>query len=248
MIKHLLKPLSFIPAILMMYLIFNFSAMDGEASSQLSYKVSYKLVEIGAEILDADFEIWEIENLAVRFQGPIRKIAHMAEYCALAVCISFPLYVYGLRGIWLMLVAGVLCVGFACTDEYHQAFVEGRGPSKKDVLIDSFGVFTGIIFVRILGWIGRHTIFRSINRKKHHQKPIPVYVDQPEYSVYPPPERYQPQEQEPHYNNYPQNHYQEVSYTCPHFPDEEEEYISDQLSEDMSFKKLLRDLKEQRKQ
>lgn len=248
MIRHLLRPLSFLPAMVMMYLIFSFSAQDGETSAQLSYKVSYKLVEIGAEILDADFEPWEIENLAVRFQGPIRKVAHMAEYCALAVCVSFPLYVYGLRGIWLMLVAGFICVGFACTDEYHQAFVDGRGPSKKDVLIDSFGVFAGIILVRIIGWIGCKTIFRPFNRKKHKQEPAPAYANQPNYAAYPPPQGQYP----PPYSNqpgaYPPNYYQCQPGSYPQSPEEEEEeYISDQLSEDMSFKKLMRDLKEQHK-
>lgn len=52
-----------------------------------------------------------------------------------------------------MLVAGVICVGFACGDEYHQSFVDGRGPSARDVGIDSIGVFAGIITVRIFCWI-----------------------------------------------------------------------------------------------
>ena len=41
----LLKPLSFLPALLMMYIIFSFSAQPGEVSGNLSYKVSYKIVE-----------------------------------------------------------------------------------------------------------------------------------------------------------------------------------------------------------
>ncbi len=83
----------------------------------------------------------------------------MTEYFALAVAVSFPLYVYGLHGILLMLVAGLICVGFACGDEYHQSFVAGRSPSVKDVCIDSVGVFLGIA-VRIVGWTGRKTIFK----------------------------------------------------------------------------------------
>ncbi len=192
LIRNILKPLSFLPAILMMYLIFSFSAQDGVESSQLSYKVSYKIVEVGGELLGADFDSWEIESLANRFHGPVRKIAHMTEYFALAVSVAFPLYVYGLRGIWLMLVAGIFCVAFACADEYHQAFVNGRGPSKKDVLIDSIGVFFGIILVRIVGWTGRKTIFRPLSGKRKHRE-IPeqqmqtATYQQNNASVYPPP-------------------------------------------------------------
>ena len=56
----------------------------------------------------------------------VRKAAHMTEYFLLAIAISFPLYVYGVRGSWLMLLAGIVCVGFAGLDEYHQSFVDAR--------------------------------------------------------------------------------------------------------------------------
>lgn len=169
-IRNLLKPLSFLPAILMMYLIFSFSAQDGATSAQLSYKVSYKMVETAGDILGADFEPWEIESLANRFHGPIRKIAHMTEYFALAVSVAFPLYVYGLRGFLLLIVAGLFCVAFACADEYHQSMIAGRYPSKKDVMIDSIGIFAGIIFTRIIGWTGRKTIFRPLAKSKKVKK------------------------------------------------------------------------------
>ena len=39
-----------------------------------------------------------------------------------------------------------ICIGiiYACTDEFHQLFVEGRGGQIRDVLIDSLGVITGV--------------------------------------------------------------------------------------------------------
>lgn len=161
-----LKPFSFLPALLLMYMIYSFSAQDGATSAHLSYSVSYKAIEVCGELLGADFEDWEIDRLANRFQTPVRKLAHMTEYFALAVAVAFPLYVYGMRGILLLFFAGLICVGFACGDEYHQSKVAGRGPSKRDVLIDSFGVFWGIILVRIIGWTGRSTIFRPFSKKR----------------------------------------------------------------------------------
>lgn len=152
LILFLLKPLSFLPALIMMYAIFSFSAQTGEMSGNLSFEVSYKLVEIGNEVLDKGLEEWEITEVATNIEYYIRKLAHMTEYFLLAIAVSFPLYVYGIRGIWLMLLAGFICVGFACGDEYHQSFVDGRGPSVKDVCIDSVGVFCGILLVRIVCW------------------------------------------------------------------------------------------------
>ena len=166
----LLKPLSFLPAIAMMYVIFTFSGQDAQTSAALSYKVSYKIVEVADEILDAGLEDWEKDSLANRFHNVTRKLAHMGEYFALAISVAFPLYVYGLRGIALVLAAGLFCVAFACTDEYHQSFVAGRGPQAKDVGIDSIGILAGILLVRIIGWTGRMTIFRPLRKAARHER------------------------------------------------------------------------------
>ena len=155
--KHIiiffLKPLSFLPALAMMYVIYGFSAQDAGASSNMSYQVSYKIVEIGNEILDKGLDETQIADCAGQIGYPVRKLAHMTEYFLLAVAVSFPFYVYGLRGFPLMLVAGFICVAFAAGDEYHQSFVAGRGPSVKDVGIDSIGAFFGIMTVQIICWV-----------------------------------------------------------------------------------------------
>lgn len=155
--KHIilffLKPLSFLPALAMMYVIYGFSAQDGNVSGNLSYQVSYKIVEIGNEILDKGLDETQIADYADKIGYPVRKLAHMTEYFLLAVAVSFPFYVYGLRGFPLMLVAGFICVAFAAGDEYHQSFVAGRGPSVKDVGIDSIGAFFGIMTVQIICWV-----------------------------------------------------------------------------------------------
>lgn len=204
--RKLLKPLSFIPAILLMCLIFNFSSQSGEVSGQLSFKVSCKIVEAGDYILDANLEQWQVEEWANKINFITRKLAHMTEYFALAVAVSFPLYVYGLHGIWLMLVAGIICVGFALGDEYHQSFVGGRSPSLRDVGIDSIGVFFGIVLVRMVGWTGRMTIFRPRKKKqkvkritkvKHKNHKFKNYTTSaPEYHY---------KEEHAYYNNIPKS-------------------------------------------
>ena len=156
-LRILLKPLSFIPAILMMYLIFNFSAQDGVTSGNLSYKVSEIIVETANEAFELNWSSDQEQYYIERIHYPVRKLAHMTEYFLLAVSVSFPLYVYRVRGI---------CVGFACLDEYHQSFVAGRTPSKRDVMIDSIGIAAGVILVQMICFIGRMTVFRPLARKK----------------------------------------------------------------------------------
>lgn len=160
--RNILKPMSFLPAIIVMFMIFQFSAQDGATSADLSYKISHKLVQLADEHLDLSLSAEEINTYADRIHYYVRKTAHVTEYFILAATIAFPLYVYKLRGIPLVLVATIFCVGFAALDEYHQSFVAGRGAAIKDVCIDSIGILPGIYVVRIMGFIGRKTIFRPL--------------------------------------------------------------------------------------
>lgn len=165
-LRVVLKPMSFIPAIVMMCLIFNFSEMDGTQSGTLSYNVGVKVYTFANETLDEGWNTEYISYLSQNTQYYIRKAAHITEYFLLGVSVAFPLYVYGLRGIWLVLVAGAICVSYAGLDEYHQSFISGRTPQKKDVAIDSIGIFIGVILTRIVGWTGRMTIFRPLANSK----------------------------------------------------------------------------------
>ncbi len=165
-LRAFLKPFSFLPAIFMMYMIFSFSSQDGTTSGNLSYKVSEIIVESANEAFELHWSGSEISHYIERIHHPVRKLAHMTEYFLLAVSVSFPLYVYGVRGLWLPLLAGGICVGFAALDEYHQSFVAGRGPSKKDVGIDSIGVLAGVLMVQFFCFVGRLTIFRPLSRKR----------------------------------------------------------------------------------
>lgn len=164
-LRIVLKPLSFLPAILVMVLIFRFSAQTGTESAKLSLTVSRYVVSGTEHCFGIRFTQEQIEQAVEQIHYYVRKLAHMAVYFILAVSVAFPLYVYGVRGIWLLFVAGAICIGYAGLDEYHQSFVAGRGPSVKDVAIDSVGIFLGIIFTRMIGWTGRMTVFRPLSHR-----------------------------------------------------------------------------------
>lgn len=154
-----LKPCSFLPAILMMCLIFSFSAQNGTESGSLSHTISVQIVKTWDFVFQQDFTDEEIEMHADRIETPVRKLAHMTEYCVFALTIMFPLYIYGLRGKVLIVSTILFCVCFAASDEYHQSFVAGRGPSVKDVLIDSIGVGVGTVLGNLFSkkhWFSKH--------------------------------------------------------------------------------------------
>ncbi|MBU1999279.1 MAG: VanZ family protein [Candidatus Omnitrophica bacterium] len=71
----------------------------------------------------------------------LRKAAHISEYLIL----TWLLY-RGVRGsfrltnFYLYFWPSLLALLYAVSDELHQAFVPGRGPSLRDILIDSIGI------------------------------------------------------------------------------------------------------------
>ena len=141
----------------MMYVIYSFPSQTGDVSGapelqgQLSDRRNQKRNISFRQVPE------QLSQEAAGIEFYVRKAAHMTEYCLLAISISFPLYVYGVRGIWLMLLAGFVCVGFAGLDEYHQSFVDARGPSVRDVGIDSCGAMIGILLVQAFCWSTLHT-------------------------------------------------------------------------------------------
>ena len=91
--------------------------------------------------------------------GGLRKIAHFTEFAALGMLLGWLFGMLKKKIAW-----PVLCgISAACIDETIQRFVPDRGPSVKDVCIDSCGVLTGLILL----YLG-HTYFK----KRSTQQPL----------------------------------------------------------------------------
>ena len=94
-----------------------------------------------------ELEKKEIEKQADEIEFYIRKAAHMTEYAVLTLLVAFGFYVNGFRRKCWLMVGFIFCVLYAATDEFHQSFVGGRGPSVRDVGIDSLGVLIATILL-----------------------------------------------------------------------------------------------------
>lgn len=76
--------------------------------------------------------------------GLLRKIAHFSEFCALGMVLSW-LFAMLKEKKWAFVLPSLACGCLAAfVDETLQRFVPDRGPSIKDVGIDSAGVILGI--------------------------------------------------------------------------------------------------------
>lgn len=156
--QYLLKPLTFAPALLIMVMIFRFSAQNAAVSTWQSVTFTERIVHSVNYRLGMNWSPALQALYVEQAEGYVRKLAHFSEYAMLGLCLALPLYAYRIRGHRLPLTAQLLCSLYAISDEFHQSFIPGRTPQLRDVLIDSAGALLGIL----IGWIIAHTAARTI--------------------------------------------------------------------------------------
>ncbi|MBR6535654.1 MAG: VanZ family protein [Lachnospiraceae bacterium] len=155
--KKLLRWLSVLPAVLMLLLIFRFSAQDGPSSGSLSYKVSYAIIKLFDRICSSGFSEGELISRAESIQLVVRKLAHITEFFLLTLSFYLPLRIWlpykgvtitGKQYLYkLILPAFSLSILCAAADEFHQSFVPGRCGTPIDVLVDSVGIIGACLFL-----------------------------------------------------------------------------------------------------
>ena len=142
--------LKWILVITWMIVIFLFSSMTGTDSNLKSKKTIDKaLTEIAVvsnnlKITNVNPESKKKVNIIEKLNKPLRKCMHASIYCVLSVLFLNALRETKKLNIWYF-IAIILCFIYACTDEYHQTFVNGRTGQFKDVLVDTSGAIFGSI-------------------------------------------------------------------------------------------------------
>jgi VanZ family protein len=132
------KIISWLAVVLWLVLIFILSAQPVHKSNGLSKGIAERIVKI-IEKISPDRDI----NIG-RFNHYLRKTAHFLSYMILGILVMNVLKVLGVKGGKRIVIALVLCVLYAISDEFHQLFVPGRGAQVKDVVIDTVGAIVGI--------------------------------------------------------------------------------------------------------
>ncbi|MGN0505413.1 MAG: VanZ family protein [Lachnospiraceae bacterium] len=167
--------LSFVPAILLLCLIFGFSAQTGEESGSLSYRISLEIVRTADLLLPFQLSEAETFTCADSIHLLVRKAAHMTEYFLLALFIYLPVYAnLSFRRITLrdrLLLTLAVTVTCAALDEFHQTFVSGRAGTILDVGIDSIGI---VIACTILYFAGHSRSAGESHPPTSHPSEPPV--------------------------------------------------------------------------
>ncbi len=133
------KKIKWLLVIVWMIVIFIFSSQPGDASEETSQFVIYIFNLLGLDLYGF------FGTLA---QFIVRKCAHFTVYLILymllhnAVKESFSFK----KALCVSMIGTFL---YACSDEFHQSFVPGRGPAMRDVMIDSAGALLGLSIIYI---------------------------------------------------------------------------------------------------
>lgn len=141
-----------------MIVIFMLSAQNSGESGALSEKVARML----ARVFVSGFDVMSFGDQAAIITSwslPVRKLAHGTEYACLAIswfvsCWQLHSLAFEQKGRALdperalpraMIAALAISVAYACTDEIHQLFIDGRAGQIADVLVDGTGALVGCL-------------------------------------------------------------------------------------------------------
>ena len=153
------KVIFWILAILCMSFIFYFSSKDANVSTQESHKVGKAI----GRVVEPDFEKWtyeEQERYAVKIDFPVRKAAHFLEYAMLGTLLGLAWIDSEKKKHINILVPFLIGAMYSVSDELHQLIVSGRAGQLRDVLIDSSGVISGVVFSIIVLKLARFLLQR----------------------------------------------------------------------------------------
>lgn len=159
-----------------MVLIFCFSAQSGGESGSLSDAIARMLASAFVGGFD-NMPIEQQTQIIVQMSWPIRKTAHASEYACLAMSLVITCWQImawrreargkgqvSLRQIPLVgITAFAIAVLYACSDEVHQLFIDGRAGQVADVLVDASGAAIGCLLMclAMYAFLKRHIAKRE---------------------------------------------------------------------------------------
>lgn len=138
--------LNIILIIIWLFIIFSFSAEDATKSEHRSDEVIINAVET---ITREEIPENQRQKIIDEYIVIVRKSAHFFLYFILAI-IVFTLYkrIFGLNSKTFIYTI-IFCFIYACSDEIHQLFINGRTARIFDVFVDTTGAILSTTLLTI---------------------------------------------------------------------------------------------------
>lgn len=144
------------------YIFYNSSLTSKESGKQSNTIIStIKSEKLTFESIADKFVNEELQNKVRsfynKFKGSIntivRKSAHAIEFCILSILISLLFSSLEVRLLNRVIYTLFIVLLWATLDEFHQLFVQGRGSSVKDILIDFLGGIVGVLVFNSISYV-----------------------------------------------------------------------------------------------
>lgn len=142
---NILRAILIVLLLMMFGTIFNFSNQNGEKSGNLSREVTEEVTKNINSI--QKLEKSEKERVLGKIEHYIRKLAHFSLYFIVGILTMSLMCTFDLKNVKRIFIGLGIGVFYAASDEFHQIFIPDRTASFVDVLIDSSGVFVGILLI-----------------------------------------------------------------------------------------------------
>lgn len=155
-----------------MVCIFKLSGMNSKNSNGKSTDVISLFIEDTLDITN-DYGITnshpdsdKLAHASQLINAPMRKVIHASVYFVLAFFAMTLLNVIFDHKYYIVsfILAFIICVCFAISDEFHQTFVDGRTGQPLDVIIDSVGAVVGLLF-----YTTYHLVYKSGYKKAREE-------------------------------------------------------------------------------
>ena len=135
--------------IIWMIVIFMFSNQNATKSESTSDKVASTIIDTVEVVTKEEITEDKKEILIEDTKFVVRKTAHFTLYFILGLLAYLTLKSYSIKKIVIFSI--LFCFLYACSDEIHQMFLDGRTGKILDVFIDTIGSVVGIYLCLLVG-------------------------------------------------------------------------------------------------
>ena len=132
--------LSWLLVLIWMAFIFYLSSQPAPTSNSLSKKVAKTVIESVDKVRRQDAKAYSLSKV----NNITRDYAHGGVFLVLCILVINALRKSGFKSLAGYMLALLICAIYACTDEFHQMFVFGRGAELQDWLRDFLGTIIGL--------------------------------------------------------------------------------------------------------
>lgn len=162
-LKHIIRYILIILIILLCIKIFKLSSENGTISKNTSTSTTKSIILL----MNNNTSESEINKKIAILDPIIRKTAHASIFALLGMLTMLCLATFDNTKTKKVIVSVCFTVLFACSDELHQTFIEGRSGEFKDVCIDTIGALAGILLILLI-----LIIIQSIKKYKENNVKI----------------------------------------------------------------------------